>query len=404
MKDTVSAVTLGDEAALRILETILRSGSPALQIGKSDTVAAAIAARADRPALVIVPSFVDTLAQGLGGGTPATQAIADWIDTTDAFLEELKPVWREILLIDQEALRQAPDLVAQELGSRLGILCTGDAVKEEKPGSGDSLFVILARYVLEEDPAARARAEQLASLTLGHEWLARPDTAAVERICEALTARDRAIAELREQLETAQAGQAAAEEDCERLRTSVSELRNQVAETADTGKAVAEAQETLAGEVSRLEADRAALRRKLEEALAQADAFRAGQAAAEEDCERLRTSVSELRNQVERDVLEHHLARNAAQAHERALEHVKALGRQREAVLGCEILALGRQNRAERNSVKEMSVDRGRLVEQLENLQASLEQARDELTRIYNSKSWKAVNAMRAARHGFKKQ
>lgn len=369
MEDFIPIVDLGNGTGFIVLDTLLNTARTPPETQKVAAFTAAIEKKTDRPVLVVVPSPVDRVAQALVRGTVPSQAVSEWVTEIQLFLDDALKAWRRILLIDEMALLQASELMSEELGSRLGLeLEAVPPAAAPLSAPEHAVYAVLARYMIEELPEFRDLAGQLSSLTLGSGWQQGPDLAALDHL----------YAHLQDPHQDRDASQ------------------------SDLGAA------------------------------------RDQQVALEAEANQLRSGLFEMRSQVEADMLERKLLLEEGEAHRRAHNADLRRRQHRETVLGTEILALGRENRMLRQSLtaavsgqeevarevthvtqklqdrdtritklratlEEVKEELTQSADQVQTLQASYDQARNELEHIYQSKSWKAVSAMRAARHVGKK-
>ncbi|MCP4825927.1 MAG: hypothetical protein GY892_17715 [Shimia sp.] len=489
MEDFIPIVDLGNGTGFTVLDTLLNTAKTPPDTQKVTAFTAAIEKKTDRPVLVIVPAPVDRVAQALMRGTVPSQAVSEWVTEAQLFLDDALKAWRRILLIDEMALLQASELMSEELGARLGLELESLSPHPTPPPSPDrDLYVVLARYLLEETPALRDLVGQLSSLTLGSGWHQGPELGALDQIYTQLQDQQKEHEVMCSEVASATTRQAAAAAEITQLQGAVSELRGQLegslAQLETSAKLERDLQQKIHAleethqaatdtEITQLRGTVSELRCQLEDSVAQLDmsakaeqdlieklrelevAQQAAQGTAdhirsdlgaaldhrtalETETDHLYASLFELRSQVEADMLEQQLLLATQDADRRS--HTTEMRRlqYRESVLGAEILSLGRENSTLRQSlstamtgrdeaakeVKHITRRLGERDTRIERLQSELmtgkdalkqsaahitelqtayEHAQTELEHIYQSKSWKAVSAMRAARHVAKK-
>ncbi|WP_299421896.1 hypothetical protein [uncultured Shimia sp.] len=189
---------------------------------------------------------------------------------------------------------------------------------------------------------------------------------------------------------------------CGQLRTHVGELQKLIDANRSTIK-------KLESELEALDLQHKELLNKSQQDRADFEDLSAQYSRSEKTCEHLRGSVQEMRNQVELDAIESRLASQREEALQSRLQIEKRKLSLREAVLGAEILSLGRELGLgadglpdHANTVNGADQVLGPKDARIQELEQSVEEAQNELSQIYNSKSWKAVSAMRTARHSLK--
>lgn len=296
----IAVVSHAGQALPEMLRDLFAAADPGLTITRHDNLTAALATRPAAPVLipVLIPVRlpVAALSDTLEQGRLPSEALTAWSAQTGTLLGQCRRNRRNVLLIDTESLARNPAGLVPALFARLGMTPPAIPPATDTPAPVRPTLELLAHALLEQNPTARAMADELEAMALS---AADPALMSVQLL-------DQACREYRQQAQESELAQATAELSQERdlLRESLAliqaELTAQVEAAAARSHKSREIQAELLLHTAAHEAAKRQLQTALDDRLQREAVLGAQILGSQANLTQLRQQVEHLSDELER--------------------------------------------------------------------------------------------------------